>query len=86
MYDYAILANGDLKIKLGNQTTILEIGALPDSQVRQDERQQDTKSFGEIPCIYKCFIDCITQHDLEVKTVDTILGSYDLTIKDINLT
>lgn len=40
MDDNVILANGDLQIKMGNQTTILEIDALPDSQIRQDERQR----------------------------------------------
>jgi thiamine phosphate synthase YjbQ (UPF0047 family) len=40
MDDYSIVANGDLHIKIGKQTTILEIDALPDSQIRQDERQR----------------------------------------------
>ena len=40
MDDYAIVTNGDLQIKMGNQTTILEIDALPDSQIIQDERQR----------------------------------------------
>jgi len=40
MDDYAIVANGDLHIKKGNQTTILEIDALPDSQIIRDERQR----------------------------------------------
>jgi hypothetical protein len=40
MDDYAILASGDLYIKMGNQTTVLEINALPDSHIRQDERQR----------------------------------------------
>ena len=30
MDDYTILANGDLQIKMGDQTTILDIDALPD--------------------------------------------------------
>lgn len=37
---YTILDNGDLQITMGNQTTILEIDALPDSQILQDERQR----------------------------------------------
>jgi len=40
MDDYAILASGDLQIKMGNQTRILEIDALPDSHILQDERQR----------------------------------------------
>lgn len=40
MEDYTIVANGDLQIKIGDQTRILEIDALPDSQIIQDERQR----------------------------------------------
>jgi len=38
--DYTIDANGDLYIKVGDQPSILEINALPDSQIIQDERQR----------------------------------------------
>ena len=38
--DYIILANGDLQIKMDNQTSILEIDALPDGQIIQDESQR----------------------------------------------
>lgn len=37
---YAILANGDLQIKIGKQTSILEVNALPDSQILQDEHRR----------------------------------------------
>ncbi len=35
---YAIANNGDLQIKIGDQTTILEIDALPDSQIIEDDK------------------------------------------------
>lgn len=38
--DYIILNNGDLQINIASQTTILEINALPDSQIIQDELQR----------------------------------------------
>lgn len=38
--DYAILANGVLQINKGNQTTILEINALSDCQIIQDEYER----------------------------------------------
>ena len=38
--NYAIVSNGDLQIKMRTQTTILEINALPDAQIIQDERQR----------------------------------------------
>ena len=40
MDDYAIVANGDLQVKMGDQIAILEINALPDSLILQDERQR----------------------------------------------
>lgn len=40
MVDYAIVANGDLQIDIGDHTTVLEINALPDGQIMQDERQR----------------------------------------------
>ena len=38
--DYAIVEGGDLQIRMGDQIRILEIDALPDSQIIQDERQR----------------------------------------------
>jgi len=40
MEDYTIVANGDLQIKKGNQTIILDINALPDSQIIEDEHKR----------------------------------------------
>lgn len=37
---YTILANGDLQLTTDSQTTILEINALPDSHIIQDEQQR----------------------------------------------
>ncbi len=39
-YDYAISANGDLHIKMSDETTILEINALPDSQIIENDSQR----------------------------------------------
>lgn len=38
--DYVIVENGDLQINTANQTTILELNALPDSQILKDEHQR----------------------------------------------
>ncbi len=38
--DYAITASGDLHINYGDQTSTLEINALPDGQILQDEHQR----------------------------------------------
>lgn len=40
MDGYRIVANGDLQINRGKQTTVLEINALPDSQIIEDEHQR----------------------------------------------
>jgi len=40
LVDYDIVSNGDLQISMGKQITILEINALHDSQIIQDERQR----------------------------------------------
>ncbi|MCH4890878.1 hypothetical protein EZV73_25080 [Acidaminobacter sp. JC074] len=38
--DYFILENGDLQINIENQTRVLEINALPDSQIIKDEKER----------------------------------------------
>jgi len=38
--DYAIVEDGDLQIKVDDLTTVLEINALPDSEIRQDDYQR----------------------------------------------
>lgn len=38
--DYTIAANGDLQMNIGDQTKILEINALPDSHILEDEDQR----------------------------------------------
>lgn len=38
--EYGILPNGDLEIRVDRQTTVLQINALPDSQIIEDERRR----------------------------------------------